>query len=310
MKQIIAILAMMAILTGCTSFGTIFQQKQTITLPPVHEGTQGLEISFLTNMPPAEVFENQLFEIGLDLNNKGAADVQNGIYTIAVNEQYITPVDEQIGRFNIKGKSVYDPLGGQERIRAKVQANALSGPIAKQSTTIITNVCYAYKTTGTIMTCIDTQPLKKETKTCTVKPVSTSAGQGGPVSAVYVEPRMPPHTNPEKIMPTYVIQIENRGTGQVIDANLVYDACTGRNIGKESYDLVKVRAMLSSDELACEPQQIKLKQKENKVVCTLKQGISANKGNYAAPLIIELEYGYMQTKAKTITLSKTKQQYY
>lgn len=312
-KQIITILAIIAIstmLTGCSNFGTIFKQKSTITLPAVHEGTQGIEISFLSNMPPAEVFENQLFEIGLDLNNKGATDVQNGLYTIAVNEQYISPVDEQVGRFNLKGKSIYDPLGGKERIKTQVQANLLGGQITKQATTIIANVCYSYKTAGTIMTCIDTQPLKKETKTCTVTPTSISAGQGGPVSVVYVEPRMPLHTDPEKIQPTYIIQIENRGTGQVLDTNLVYDACTGRNIGKDNYDLVQVRAMLSDDELNCEPQQIRLRQKENKVVCRLEQGISANSGNYVTPLIVELEYGYMQTNSKTVTVSKIKQQYY
>jgi len=303
MKKMMMIAVIMIILTGCT--GIITTNKNTITLPPIREGTKGIELSYLPELPPIDVFEGQIFEIGLNIDNQGAEDVQNGIYTLGMNEQYIIMLDEQMNRFNIKGKSTYNPLGGQQRVILKAQANTLGGQLASQSTTIIANACYEYMTSATIITCIDTQPLKKEQKVCTIQPITQSGGQGGPVSITRVEPTMIPHSDTDKIIPTYTIQIQNTGTGQIIDSKQVYDACTGRNIGKDNYDLVTVQATLSNNILTCQPSQIRVSPDNNKVVCRLPQGISKNTGNYQAPLIIDLEYGYMQTKPKTIRIIKS-----
>lgn len=300
-KIICAVLCL--ILIGCTGF-VLPQRKETIKLPDIHEGTAGIELSYLDGMPPREVFENQLFEIGLELHNTGAADIQNGIYNIALNEQFITILDEKMNRFNAKGKSMYSPLGNKERIQIKARANELGGQMTSQGTTIIANACYEYATKATIMTCIDTQQLKKETKVCQVTEYSSASGQGGPVGIVKVEPKILPHEDPEKIKPSYTIQIENLGKGQVIESGLIYDACIGRSIGKENYDAVLVDAMLSNQVLDCQPRTLKLKQKENKILCELNQGINRNAGNYQTPLTIELNYGYMQTQPKTIQIRR------
>lgn len=302
MKWIIC-LTLFIILIGCT--GIIpGQDRSTIRIPDIHQGTQGLEINYLSGMPPVEVFENQLFEIGLEITNKGATDVQNGIYNIAINEQFLDLVDEKMNRINIKGKSIYQPLGGKERILLKARSSELGGQITKQSTTIITNACYEYSTKATIITCIDTHELKQETKVCKIQAHRIGGGQGGPVGVVSVEPKMLPHENNDRIKPTYVIEIQNLGKGQVIDSNLVYDACMGRSIDKKDYDVIFVNAMLSNDILNCQSSQIKLRAKENKILCELSQGLDKNRGNYQSPLSIELDYGYMQTLPKTITINK------
>jgi hypothetical protein len=303
MKQIILCLILFMILIGCT--GIIpGQNKDTIQIPDIHKGTQGLEINYLNGMPPVEIFENQLFEIGLEITNKGATDIQNGIYNIAINEQFLDLIDEKMNRINIKGKSIYQPLGGKEQIRLKVRSNQLGGQITKQSTTIIANACYEYSTKATVITCIDTQELKQETKACKIQSHRVGGGQGGPVGVISVEPKMLPHENPDRIKPVYIIEIQNLGTGQIIDSNLVYDACTGRSLDKKEYDVVFVNAMLSNDVLNCEPSPIKLRAKENKILCELNQGLDKNRGNYQSPLSIELDYGYMQTLPKTITINK------
>lgn len=308
MKKVIILLAMIIILAGCTGFQ--FRTKETIKIPSIREGTQGIEVEYLAEMPPYEIFEGQMFEIGFELQNKGAEDVRNGLYTIGSNEQYIIMLDEKMNRFNVKGKSVYAPLGEQQRISIKAQANKLGGQLIKQSTTIIVNACYSYLTSATILECIDTQPLKKEKKVCTIQTIGSSGGQGGPVAVTGVEPKTMPHADTSRIVPGYVIQVANLGTGQVIDPQLVYDACMGRSIGKDNYDMVRVSAMLSNDVLNCEPSLIRLREADNKVFCKLNSGISRNAGNYQAPLTIDLEYGYMQTKPKTIRIFKSDLQYY
>lgn len=308
MKKTIMLMALILILAGCT--GINFRTKETIKLPDIREGTQGIEIEYLAEMPPYEIFEGQMFEIGFELQNKGAEDVQNGLYTLGVNEQYVTMLDEKMNRFNVKGKSVYAPLGEQQRISIKAQANQLSGQLTKQSTTIITNACYEYLTSATILECIDTQPLKKEKKVCTIQTIGKSGGQGGPIAVTNVEPKTMPHTDSSKIIPGYVIQIANIGTGQAIETQSVYDVCMGRSVGKDNYDIVKVNAVLSNDVLNCEPAQITLRQADNKIFCKLDKGISKTAGNYQTPLTIDLEYGYMQTKPKTIRILESNPTYY
>lgn len=305
MKKILMATMLILILTGCTGIGLNFPNKNTISIPTIREGTKGIEINYLDNLPPAELFEGQLFEVGFELKNQGAEDVQNGIYTLGLNEQYIIMLDESMNRFNAPGKSTYNPLGGQERIILKAKANQLGGQLASQSTTIITNACYEYRTTATINACIDPQQLKKEQKVCTIKTITQSGGQGGPVAVTKVEQQMLPHEDPDKMIPTYTIYIQNSGTGQIIESGQIYDACTGRNIDKDDYDRVAVTATLSNYLLSCEPTQIKLTADNNKIFCRLGQGISKSAGNYQAPLTIDLEYGYMQTKPKTIRIIKT-----
>ncbi|MBD3361279.1 hypothetical protein GF358_00650 [Candidatus Woesearchaeota archaeon] len=301
-KKIIC-LTMLFILIGCT--GMRFpKNKEAIPVPDIHQGTTAIEMQYTEGMPPKEIFEKQLFEIGLELQNKGATDIQNGIFNLAVNEQFITLLDEQMTRFNIKGKSVYNPIGGKEQIRIKAQSRELGRQISGQSTTLIANACYQYQTKATILTCIDPQPLKKETKVCTVQSQSTPQGQGGPIAVTNIEPKMMPHQNPDKIKPAYVITIKNLGNGQVIEPNTIYDACTGRNIGKENYDILLINALLSNEILNCEPQTLKLRQNENKILCESTAGIPKTAGNYQTPITIELEYGYIQTIPKTIRIAK------
>ena len=123
-KTIISAILLLTII-GCT--GIIpGADRETIHLPEIYEGTQGIEISFLQDMPSYELFEDQLFEIGLELHNQGASDINNGLYSIAVDEQLITLVDEQMNRFNIQGKSVYNPAGGKQIINIKAKTKQIS----------------------------------------------------------------------------------------------------------------------------------------------------------------------------------------
>jgi len=303
MKKIIILLILLTI-TGCT--GIIpGANRETITLPEINTGTQGLQISYLQDMPSYELFENQLFEIGLELHNKGASDISDGLYNIAVDEQQITLIDGRMNRFKAKGKSVYNPEGGKQIINIKAKTKSLEGRLSTQSTSIITTACYSYTTKATQLTCIDTKPLKEEEKACKISSTSTKQGQGGPIGVTRIEPRMIPHQNPELITPTYIIEIENLGTGQVINTNSIYEACTGQEISEENYDTIIINAQLSNKKMTCQPETLKLKQDQNKIICKLEQGISKNAGNYQTPITIELNYGYVESKPKTIRITKT-----
>jgi len=111
------------------------------------------------------------------------------------------------------------------------------------------------------------------------------------------------HEDPTKIQPEFYITLQNAGQGNAVIQEKVYDACSGKPLGTESWNTVELTARLSEQELHCRPEKIKLT-KETRIVCTLNEGIEKTKGTYAAPLSIELSYGYMDRIVKNIEIKK------
>ena len=57
------------------------------------EGTEGLTFSFVEENPPEEVYEDMLFSIALELQNKGAHTL-SGFLTLSIEDDYLCLVDE------------------------------------------------------------------------------------------------------------------------------------------------------------------------------------------------------------------------
>ena len=80
---------LMLIMLFLTACGGFVPQPQDINY---FEGTKGIEIEFLENGPPRELYENATFNVNLMLENKGAYDVvydQYGILSISYDPFYI-----------------------------------------------------------------------------------------------------------------------------------------------------------------------------------------------------------------------------
>jgi hypothetical protein len=301
MKKIILLIILLAFLTSC---GMIQQSKDQIKIPEVHSGTQGVVLEFMEGMPPNEVYEERHFEIMLKVYNKGASDIKGGMLKMSTEAQQVSIEGENDQRFDLEGKSVFNPEGGQTRKSFRAQASPLIAQIESYSTPITATACYPYQTEATALMCIDTdiagmvknKPCKPTTKVMT-------GGQGGPVAITSVEPKMTTHEEPQKIRPEFLIKLQNLGTGQAMRSLKVYDACTGRPLGSENWNVVELSAEMSDTPLTCRPETIKISA-DTTVICSFDKGIEKNRGTYTAPLSIKLNYGYMDRIVKNIQVKK------
>src|SRR3990172_436061 len=107
MKRTIVLL--LILLVACQ----LAQPRTKVPEPPpsVRIGTTSLEIAFNPSST-GNVFMCTQGEVLVELRNTGAWDIENGLYTWIVEDQYLSPLNERSKEFSLKGKTQYDPLGG------------------------------------------------------------------------------------------------------------------------------------------------------------------------------------------------------
>ncbi|MBI4141875.1 hypothetical protein HY484_03050 [Candidatus Woesearchaeota archaeon] len=288
-------------LTACMP---LIPTKQSVSIPKIYEGSQGVVASFVQNAPPNDVFEEQLFEIAFNVENKGAFDVENGVFVVGVPNE-ITTHDSIVGRFSLKGKSVFNPFGESKIIKLSARARELGANVARVPAGFSLDLCYPYHTEVSTQICINPEPttITKPKTVCSPSAQSFS-GQGAPVAVTRIEaPQILPHENPALVKPQIILNIKNVGQGFVVDRNRFADACTPRG-GKELFNIVRISGVLSELSLDCRPQELRLSDNENTVVCTVPSGFEKARGSHFALLNVKLDYGYVDKKSKRIYVKK------
>lgn len=305
MKKTIALVLFLVFLSGCQV--GFLQRKETMYLPEVKTGVQGLELYLTPGSPPPEVYENSKFNALFVLSNLGAHDIEDGVYSVSYEPQYVYLAKQQAqGRFAVRGKSEFNPQGQEMLVNLNFDTKPLGQQIQAYTTTITFNACYPYQTNAPIIVCIDTDITgKRSDKVCIPKIQALAGGQGAPVAVTMIEPRMLPSDVPGRVVPEFVLTIRNLGKGEVMKSELYPEACSGRPLGEENWNIVSVSATLSDEPLSCAPEKIKLKLGgDTKVVCRLDKGIDSRLGTYTAPLSVTLDYGYMTSISTQVKIMK------
>ncbi|MBI4140295.1 hypothetical protein HY485_00500 [Candidatus Woesearchaeota archaeon] len=300
MKTKIMIIALL-LLVACVPF---IPSKQDISIPKLYEGSQGVDVWFVQNAPPNDVFEGQLFGVAFSLENKGASDIENGVYVVGLPHE-LTAREGVVGRFSLKGKSVFNPFGESKIIKFSAHAGELASQVARVPAGLSVDVCYPYHTEVSAQVCINPEPtiISKPKSVCTPSAQSFS-GQGAPVVVTKIDvPQILPLDNPALVQPQITLSIKNVGRGFVVDKYRFADACTPRG-GKELYNVVRIGGYLSELPLDCRPQELRLSDKENTVVCTLPSGLEKARGSHLALLNVKLDYGYVDKKSKQIYVKR------
>ena len=295
------IILLLLFLAGCTILP--ITPKNNINIQETRTGTQGITSSFIDSAPPSEVFENQLFEVSLMLENKGAADVQNGVYVFGIPDDLETR-DDVYGRFGLKGKTFFNPFGDSKLLSLKVRAREIAPQLERITTQFGVDLCYPYRTEVGTGICINpVGGVQKQVKVCT--PSSQGfAGQGGPVAVTSIEaPQILPHENSALVKPQIILHIKNVGGGIVVSKSSFADACAQRG-AKGIYNIINIGGSLSDIPLNCAPSQLVLSEKDNAVICTLSAGLEKTRGSHVAQLKIVLDYGYYSKKTKPLTIKK------
>lgn len=336
----IAVLLLALFIAACNSAST--QKAKEID---VRAGFSGMTLEFLKNTPPQRIFEGDKFPVALKVKNTGAADVKEdkAFLSLGFEKDYTKNIEllhngniklfqgtntENTAMFGLEGRSQINQKGGEEVISYNLVAGRVDPQSEVHSSTAIATLCYPYKTVLDATVCIDTDPsgLRPGKKVCSLKDLTFANGQGAPLAITKIEVQMLPsqesQESPEgygKIVPQFLIFIENRGQGIAVKDDAVQEFCTQGKISHDELNTIFVTASLPGkqgiERLGCEPKQkgssekqgydVKLKDKKDMIRCTFKAGIDSTQDSYLSPLKIELSYGYSQSISANYLIQKT-----
>jgi hypothetical protein len=305
-KKILIFIFCIIFVSGCGSF---FSNKGPISDVNFRTGTSALEMEFLKENPPNDIYENQNFKAAVFLQNKGASGIKKGYLVIGIEEDYMELLYERYGKkidLQLEGKSMQNPAGEEKIEEFVLKAKKIDPQTQEHESSIYITSCYGYRTELSETVCIDTDVynLKPMEKVCTVKDISLSS-QGAPVAVTKIEERISSSDNGEIIIPEFTIYIDNKGKGEVIDASKIDDACSSGSLNSEDINKLKISAYLSGIPLECNSNELKLKNKQDKVICSLKEGVKKDEPAFTTLLSVIIEYGYTQTISKKITIKKS-----
>jgi hypothetical protein len=216
-------------------------------------------------------------------------------------------------KIEIKGKSIYSPVGDEEFITLTAETKRISAQSETHPSTIFATACYPYNTILGTSVCIDTDIIGevRGKKVCDIKDLTFSEGQGAPVAVTKIETRMLPDVDVNKVKPHFIIFIENKGNGEVVNSSKLGEACSSSGLNYTDFNTLTISASLPQGDLKCSEKtdeavstEVRLREKEAMVRCTLEDGIDIGRDAYTAPLKIELNYGYTFTISKDIIIEK------
>ena len=332
-RKIILMMVVLLFVYGCK--GGEDKYTPTITSKDIYTGKEGLSMEFFENAPPGEIFENSVLPIGLRLYNKGAYDINSGYLSISLEKEYMNLEEDSLKsinelvdfrdsehiQFDLKGKTIEYPKGETEVITfiGNTKDLSLTDPQSEFHKSLISiTSCYKYQTKAVETVCIDTDVygFKKREKPCEAGTITLNS-QGAPVAVTKIESEMlPDKDKPDVIKPRFIITVRNIGNGEVVKQEKVEAACSSDPISYKEWNSVNIQVYISdiSEENKLDCDIVKegihdsgtmiLKKKEDSIRCTYEKGYSEDKGTFASPLYVILDYGYTDTISQDVKIKK------
>lgn len=278
---VIIMLGILLISAGCASL----RQGTAVKETDYHTGTDGLVMNLIKNLPPDNIWKGNDFVIGLELRNKGAHDIEDGIVRISgFDPRYIMPAEDEQTIESLAGKGYGYPEGDYAVINFHAKNIDIPAGAAEYPAAFTIKAEYDYKTEASAVVCVNPNMFKliKTKDVCEVKTASFSGGQGAPVAITQIEESITPLDRDMRV--EFIIYIANKGDGKVL--------------GNVNIDSVK----LSEKNIECNVKEFKIIGKdENKVYCpaVVEKGIGARN----VPLSVALSYRYESELDKKIKVS-------
>lgn len=289
---IICALAVMFLLTGCStsSGGNIVTEYRT--------GTQGLEISFMTNSPPGTVYaEDGSFPVNVEVRNRGVypgegdGSLNAELYFLGFDTDIITGLtSEEVTFEEEEAKTRFNPEGGLTAISSTATIDPdffTDARIDNYGANIAAVLCYPYKTFASADVCIDPNPNRNSQLDSCAPGISGTGSQGAPIAVTSVE------SIAQRGKARFVVTISNAGGGQVIRESEL-DRCTDVELDLEDMDKITVTEVQLSNgiQLECTPEgDISLIGGSATIFCKA-EGLDDTQPAYQSVLQIELSYGY------------------
>jgi len=291
------------------------------------QGTKGLELSFWENSPPEEIYEESSFTTSLLIENRGAFDVlqdKYGVLSIGFDPFYIDSSKIQgsttltvstnsmvLKGIQLPGKSQYYPTGMQTFLSIpNFQIRTIIGQREKPITQLSASLCYPYTTTFSGLVCVDLSTAGENLRRqiCYQKDVSLS-DQGAPLAISSIEIENQP-VGQDVVRPVYTIHIQNKGSGTVLspvdNPAELERVCSFQNLNRQDFNTIQIEAYLSdSKQLICNPNPVRLVEGEGFARCQVgEEDLVLGHQNYEAPLTITLNYIYLTSVSREISIKR------
>lgn len=296
LKNFLILCCMIFVLGACTS------SNRDSFVPSWHTGVGGVSTAFLSSVP-SSVKENSEFGVGLTIENVGATDIRTGQYILSSDDPLVQSEQKSRSVFSLKGRSLYNDKGDEITRIHKFVTGELPDNSKSRSVALRLTYCYGYSTEASAIVCIDADPIGKGRKPCSVSSVSLGGGQGAPVAVASITPSMTQGADASTIVPSFEIQLSNVGDGYVFASNAVSDMCGPSSPNPDDVGTVEVRATLGDVPLVCDATVVNLV-KDSTITCSLQQGVRREVGTYSSPITVSIDYGYMSTITRSVTVIK------
>ena len=280
-------------------------------LRQLQTGTQGIELTLVPNYPPATVYDqNQLIAL-VELHNRGDDDMDPQDCFVQV-----TGFDPNIIRGGIQttrscaenagmleGRNVYNLEGGFNQLEFSSSNIVLPNGVFEYNPQLNFVTCYNYHTKASPQVCVDPllYQVTSEQKTCNPTDIGMGGGQGGPVGVSNIGVDMVGNKA------IFEINVQNYGSGRVLSPNADIRSCGQISLDYQDLDKVEYTVDLSGGTLIdCKPQDriVRLSNNRGKIVCSFD---IPGGSSFQTPLIIDLDYSYIQSYLKPVKIIKTPQ---
>ncbi len=285
------IVAFMLVISVLFIFGCKSKNGTEPQVIEYHKGTDALVMSFVKGAPPDELWQNNEFGIAVELKNKGASSIENGILTFSGHDTgyiSITPISQS---FFLQGKSPSFPEGDYALLTFSAK-NINLPPASKEYTdSIIARAQYDYQTDASIDVCINPfiyNYAKAKEGACQIKDKKISGGQGAPIAITEIKETISP-VGYDQLRIEFRITIKNQGSGKVVSQE--------NNNGP----IIVEEVMLEGKSMNCNPTELNLEEGEDTFSCSTI--LEKSVGAYTAPLSIKLSYTYSSQINKIIKVT-------
>ena len=305
-KIIALMLLVMVLLSSCTNNNSY---KQTI-----YKGYTGLDIKFSKSTPDT-LYENSTFYTRMIIENEGTHSIisnNSGVASVITDKLYLSYNEadwqEQNKSVVVEGKSIIYPEG--EYIifdLPEFYVNTIPGSIQNPKTNLHFSLCYPYSTTFTKTICVDFDPYEQDEreKICKSEEMGFTGGQGAPITVTKITPLM--STTTGNLRPQFIIDIENKGKGiSIYDSENNQKVCEDNLMNSENINKIRISGTVSTYELTCAPEIIKLYDNKATTRCTISESIHGAT-NFQTPLNLNLEYNYIESVSKEFDIVRTKE---
>lgn len=269
----------------------------------VRSGTFGMDMRFVQNLPPPQIYDTADLVALLELRNLGSYDlggnkcyIQFGGFDPAI----VRGVNARQLCGDLPGKNVYNIEGGFGTLEFRSSSMLLPRDVDRYKPTMVATACYEYQTVASPQVCVDPRffELTSEQKACQVRDFGVGGGQGAPVAVTFVNVDM------VGSRAVFEIDIANMGGGRVVSPRAGLSRCPV-GLRYDEFDEVRYRVELSGGSMIqCTPRDFlaRLSNNRGKIFCTFDVG---NTQAYETPLRIELNYNYMQSVQQPVEIIRT-----